>query len=67
MHNYLNEKQKDALSSFFINIAVGWFSAAFIVVYISKDVTWLILLKFIGNMIGDLYIALWLLKEKKYD
>ncbi len=67
MQNFLNEKQKEQLSSFFSNVSVGWFTAAFIVIAVSKDLTWLILLKFIGNMLGSLYISLWLLKEKNYD
>jgi len=67
MHKYLNQKQQESLSSFFSNVAVGWFTAAFIVVSVSKDTTWLILFKFIANMIGSLYISLWLLKERKYE
>ena len=67
MRLVLNQKQREQLSSFFSNIAVGWFSAAFIVIAVSKDMTWLILLKFVGNMLGSLYLSLWLLKEEFYD
>jgi hypothetical protein len=67
MHKYFNQKQIEQLSSFFSNVAVGWFTAAFIVISVSKDLTWLILLKFIVNMMGSLYFSLWLLKEKNYD
>jgi len=67
MHTYLNQKQKASLSSFFSNIAVGWFTAAFIVVTVSKEVTWLILFKFVVNMMGSLYLSLWLLKENIYE
>jgi len=67
MNNYFNKKQIDQLASFFSNVAVGWFTAAFIVVSVSTDVTWLILLKFVGNMVGSLYLSLWLLKENNYE
>jgi hypothetical protein len=67
MHEYLNQKQRESLASFFTSIAVGWFTAAFIVVAVSKDLTWLILFKFVGNMMGSLYLSLWLLKENTYE
>jgi hypothetical protein len=67
MNTYFNKQQIQQLSSFFSNVAVGWFTAAFIVIVVSKDLTWLILLKFVGNMMGSLYLSLWLLKEENYD
>jgi hypothetical protein len=67
MQAFFNQKQKESLASFFSNIAVGWFAAAFIVITVSKDLTWLILFKFVGNMLGSLYLSLWLLKENIYE
>lgn len=64
MHKYLNKKQRESLASFFSSTAVGWFSAAFIVIYVSPQVTWLIFSKFLVNMMGSLYISMWLLKEE---
>ncbi len=63
----LNSFQKEALSSFFNNIAVAWFIAAFITPVISSEIKALTTLQFIVNMMGALYISLFLLKEERYE
>lgn len=62
--NFFNKEQRVALSSLFINIAVGYFTALFIVPNISHNVSWLILVIYIGNIFIAILIALELLKEE---
>lgn len=65
MLNGLNGSQKKALSSFFVSIAVAWFSAIFAVPVFEPQVNLLTLSRFGINMLGAIYIALFLLKGEK--
>lgn len=61
----LNLEQKKSLSSFFNSLAVGWFLALFATPNIAESFNPLTLVIYLVNMIGALYISLFLLKEAK--
>jgi hypothetical protein len=63
----LNTQQRKNLASFFNSLAVAWFVGAFVVPYINFEFTWLILLKYIVNIIADLTISHLLLLEVKNE
>ena len=64
MYFRLNNKQKEELASFFTNLAVGWFTAAFIVTAISPDVTVFTFTRYLVNMVGAVSISLLLLRGR---
>lgn len=61
-----NTKQREAMSDFFRNVAVGWFTAAFTIPYLISPYDFLTQLKYVGSMGVALYISLHLL-EDTYD
>lgn len=63
----LNFEQRKSLSGFFSSLSIAWFIAIFATPSIVKDFNLLTTLMYIVNMIGALYISLWLLKENNYD
>lgn len=60
----LNYSQKKVLSSFFINVAVAWFVAAFVTPEITSELNILTLFRYLANMILALFLALLFLKEE---
>lgn len=62
MQIYLNLSQVKSLSSFFLNMSVAWFVAAFI-----SSGGYFSLMKFLAYGLFSLYTALFLLKEVKND
>jgi len=63
MLKFINSEQRKALSSFFINIAAGWFIGLFSVQIFSGITLW-IFLRFLVNIIIALFCALYVLKEE---
>ena len=58
----LNSEQSKSLSSFFNNIAVAWFVAAFVTPNVLAQFYPLNLLLYFANMIGALLLSLLFLK-----
>lgn len=59
----LNKKQKEIISSFFMNISVAWFVGLFVVPTLSASFDVLTFIKYLVNMIGTFAIAVMLVKE----
>ena len=53
----LNIEQRKVLSSFFTSLAVGWFSAIFIVQNLDPHLSVLTLIRYIGSMVLALVLA----------
>lgn len=64
---HLNSDQRRNLASFFNSIAVAWFVGAFVVPYLSQEFNWLILCKYIVNIIADLTVSHILLTDIKNE
>lgn len=60
----LNLAQRRSLSTFFNNIAVAWFGAAFITPSIELSFNPLTIIKFLVNMIAALYLSLVFLEDE---
>ncbi|MBI2033088.1 MAG: hypothetical protein HYT10_01335 [Candidatus Levybacteria bacterium] len=61
-----NKKQKEAMSDFFRNVAVGWLTAAFTLPYVLTPYDFLTQIKYLVSMGFALYISLHFL-EDAYD
>lgn len=61
----LNFSQKKSLSSFFNNIAVGWFIAGIVAPSLTLEFDLLTLTKVIANILLNLYLSLILLREER--
>lgn len=59
----LNKAQREGLADFFKNAAVGWFTAAFTIPYLTSTYDLLTQLRYLASMVLALYIAMYLLKE----
>lgn len=60
----LNQDQKKSLSSFFNNVAVAWFVVTFITPAIKPEIGLLTFLVYIVNIIGNIYLSLYLLGKE---
>ncbi len=59
-----NISQRKALSAFLNNIAAAWFVGLFVAPRLSTEFDTLIILRYLVNIIGALYLSLSLLKNK---
>lgn len=59
----INKRQKEIVSSFFMNISVAWFVGLFVVPTLSASFDVLTFIKYLVNMIGTFTIAVMLVKE----
>jgi hypothetical protein len=59
----LNQKQREKIASFLMDVSVAWFVGLFVVPSLPETFNALIFCKYLVNMIGTFFFSLWVLKE----
>ena len=65
MFKHLNQKQRETISGFFMNISVAWYVGLFVFTNLPSGFDNLNLLKYLANMVGAFLLGLYILKEEK--